>query len=72
MTTHFSFKVIVIYLLIYIVGLFFTFLSELTYKKQKFYEIKKDYKRIWRNATLLYCVFVIASAFYYLLGIKTE
>jgi hypothetical protein len=68
----FQFKIIVIYLLIYIVGLFFSFLSEFTYKKREFSEIKKDYKRIWRNASLVYGVFVIASVVYYLFGIKAE
>ena len=65
-------KIVLIFLLIYIVGLFFTFLSEITYKKRKLSEVKKDYKRIWRDATLVYSVFVIATAIYFLLGIQTE
>ena len=65
-------KIVLIFLTIYIVGLFFSFLSEITYKKRKFSEVKKDYKRIWRNATIVYCIFIAATAIYYFLGIKTE
>ena len=59
-------------LLLYVVGVFFTFLSEFTGKKRSLREIKKDYKNILKKFTLIYLIFVVASAIYYFLGIKTE
>ena len=65
-------KIVLIFLAIYVVGLFFSFLSEITYRKRTISEVKKDYRRIWRNATIIYCIFVVATSIYYFLGIKTE
>ena len=64
------FNVIGIYLGIYIVGLFFTFLSEITYKKRKAKDVKNDFKSIFRRASIIYLVFVLASILYYFLGTK--
>lgn len=72
MSLPFSVKIILMGLLLYVVGVFFTFLSEFTGKKRSLREIKKDYKNILKKFTLIYLIFVVASAIYYFLGIKTE
>ena len=72
MTLHFSIKIIFMGLLLYVVGVFFTFLSEFTGKKRSLSEIRKDYKNILKKFTFIYLIFIVASAAYYFLGIKTE
>ena len=72
MTSLFLLKVGGIYLLIYVVGLLFTVLSEITYKRRTLKEVKENFKQIWIRASIIYLIFVIASICYYFFGMKAS
>jgi len=72
MSIYLLLKAIGIYLLLYIIALLFTFLSEKISKKKSFNELKNDAYKIWLRATIIYIIFIISSVCYYLLGIKTD
>lgn len=63
-------KIILIYGLIYLCCVFFMFVSEITYKKKSLSAVLKDYKSIIIKCTLIFGVFVIASAVYHVMGIS--
>lgn len=50
----------------------FSFISEFTYKKHTFAEVKKDSKQILFKSTLGFAILVASAFLYYLLGIGTE
>ena len=68
----FTIKIIALFFLTYILVLFFSFLSEVTYKKRAFQEVKNDARQIWKKATLIFIVIVVAIVGYNLLGIDTK
>ena len=72
MTELFFVKLFLMAFLLYIIGLFFTFLSEFTYKKRSLLEVREDFGKIIKKFTLIYFVFLISSLIYYFLGIRTE
>jgi hypothetical protein len=57
---------------LYIIVLFFSFVSEYTYKKKSFSEIKENAKSIIFEATIIFIVMIIASIIYFQLGIKAD
>ena len=58
------------FLLIYLLVLLFSFISELTYKKRTIAEIRNNAKSIVKNASILYFIFVVASIVYQLAGVN--
>ena len=63
-------KIIFIMALIYFICIFFSFISEITYKKRAPKLVLKDYKRIWIKSSLIFLVFLAGSIFYYKIGVK--
>jgi len=63
---------IIILVLIYLLILFFTFLSEVTYHKKTLKEVRLNSKQIIIRTTIIFAVMLFATYLYHYLGIKTE
>jgi len=68
----FMLRVVLIYLGIYVVGLALSFVSEITYKKRAISDVRGDWKRIVRQASIIFCVFVVGSIVWGVLGIESQ
>jgi hypothetical protein len=56
----------------YMFVLFFSFLSELTYRKRSLADIKADKWKIFWRATISFVVLIVASFIYHILGIGAK
>ena len=65
-------KTILLFLGIYVIVLFFAFLSEYTYKKKSIAEIKENAKGIFLKITILFAIMIIVSFIFGLMGIRPE
>ena len=63
-------KSILVYLVLYLLVIFFSFLSELIFRKVSFGRLRKNYKKVLLKSSLIFLIFVIASLFYQFMGIK--
>jgi hypothetical protein len=63
-------KIAAIYALVYLLILFFSFVSEITYKKRSITSTFNDFKRISLRSFLYFTVMVVFSCIYYILGIR--
>ncbi len=64
----FSLKTVTLWLGLYFVGLVYSFVSEVTYKKISIYDVRKDWKRITIRASIIFTV--ICTYFWGLMGLK--
>jgi Na+-transporting methylmalonyl-CoA/oxaloacetate decarboxylase gamma subunit len=63
-------KLFFVFILLYLLILFLTFISEVTYKKRTIPEVRNDIKKIIMKTSILYLVFIAATIFYQLIGIE--
>lgn len=65
-------KYILFLLVVYFIIIFFSVLSEITYKKRKFSVVLCDLKNIVIKSTIVFLVLLIFTYLYYLFGGKVE
>ncbi len=52
---------ILMLLIVYPIVLFFSILSEVTYRRRPVVDVRRDLRIIWRKATIIYAVFAVSS-----------
>ncbi len=67
-----NWRLFFVLILIYPFCLLLSFISEITYKKRTFAEAKKSSKKIIKETSIIYAVFVIATIVYQVLGITFD
>lgn len=63
------FEIFFVYLFTYFLIVFFSFVSEITYKKKSLTDCAKDYKKILLRSFIYFIVLVIFSLIYHKLNI---
>lgn len=69
---HFYLKLTMIFGGLYIVALFFSFVSEVSYKKRSIADVRQDWKGIVYQTSIMFAVFVVASIIWNFYGHKGE
>ena len=64
----FFLKVVLMYLGLYFVALMATFVGEVSYKKRSIHQVRQDWKRIAFESSAVFCVFVIATIVWKVMG----
>ena len=59
------YKIVMIYIILYLLTLFFSCVSEITYRKKVLKDVVSDFKRIWWRSSLIFVVFLISSILYF-------
>jgi len=68
----FFFKIMLMYLGLFLMALIGTFVSEITYRKRTIQEVRRDWRQIARKTSLIFGVFVVASILWNVFGVKGE
>jgi len=66
----FSLRTVTLWLGLYFVGLVYSFVSEVKYKKMSIYDVRKDWKRITIRTSIIFTV--ICTYFWGLMGLKGQ
>ncbi len=65
------YKNILIFVLLYFLAIFFSIVSEITYKKRNLRDVIYDFKQIWYKSSILFLIFIMASIIYYFFGVNS-
>ena len=66
----YSMKAVAIFAGLYFTALFFSFVSEVSYKKRSIADVRQDWKGIVTRTSIMFAVFVVASIIWSYFGQK--